>query len=78
MTDNLSDIVLLEQAYSGDAGSSGGKARLSVRERDSAEREDRDVRFAGLFEDCQAGGLGPWRIFLFKHRREDGERRAVC
>ena len=76
----------LKQADGGDAGSSGGQARVGILRRDAAQRQDRDrpsgcareveqVQAAALGDES-FGGLPRSRVKpdFFKHRAEENQR----
>ena len=75
--DGGGDVVFLEEADGGDAGSSGLQAGSGVLQSDSSECEHWDFGAAGLAESGKAFGGGFRGVFLFEDGSEEGQVGAV-
>jgi hypothetical protein len=77
MLHDSGNVVFLEEADGGNAGSSGFEARTGIGEGDAAESEDWDFHLAGLVEHREARGLRGGAVFFLEHGSEYGEGCAV-
>ena len=77
MPHNSGNVVFLEEADGGDAGSPGFEARVGIGEGDSAESEDWDFYLAGFVQHREARGLFGGDVFFLEDGSKDGEGCAV-
>lgn len=74
LADYFSNVVLLKESNSSNAGGTGREAGCCVRYGHPAQGKDRNFSVASLTQDCEADGL--FSLF-FKDRPEQDEVRTL-